>query len=104
MRVLNLRDLKVNGQIVLPSNSVRIDRATEYGNPYKIGSPHPHGCKHGKIGPMMREDVIDHYRWWLIDRLAHEPKYLEPLRGYDLVCWCWPEHCHGDIIIAFLTG
>ena len=29
---------------------------------------------------------------------------VEPLRGKDLVCFCKPERCHGDAIMAKLYG
>ena len=26
--------------------------------------------------------------------------YIHELRGRDLVCWCAPEACHGDVLLA----
>jgi hypothetical protein len=45
-----------------------------------------------------RADVIAMYRRWLQlqpDLLAALPE----LRGKDLVCWCAPEACHGDVLL-----
>jgi Domain of unknown function (DUF4326) len=42
--------------------------------------------------------VIAKYRQWLCDQpdlLAQLPE----LRGRDLVCWCAPEACHGDVLL-----
>jgi len=45
-----------------------------------------------------RADVVAMYRRWLLlqpNLLAALPE----LRGKDLVCWCAPETCHGDVLI-----
>jgi hypothetical protein len=45
-----------------------------------------------------RNLMIAMYRRWLLQQpnlLAALPE----LRGKDLVCWCAPERCHGDILI-----
>ena len=45
-----------------------------------------------------RAEVIAMYRRWLMyrpDLMAALPE----LRGKDLVCWCAPEACHGDVLI-----
>jgi hypothetical protein len=44
-------------------------------------------------------EVISKYRTWICDQpdlLAALPE----LTGRDLVCWCAPEPCHGDILLA----
>lgn len=67
---------------------VRIDRRTEWGNPFEIPDDGD------------RDTVIaayaEHY-------LPHKPSLLEKLpslRGKVLGCWCAPERCHGDILRA----
>ena len=67
---------------------VRIDRRTEWGNPFEIP------------GDGDRDTVIaayaEHY-------LPHKPSLLEKLpslRGKVLGCWCAPERCHGEILRA----
>jgi len=66
------------------------DEACEWGNPFKIEK----GAS--------RELVIQRYALWLDEQL------LDPIFGAkfdatfmggpDVVCWCAPELCHGDII------
>ena len=71
--------------------AVRIDRRTKWGNPYPIGDG------------MTRSDVIAAYRQHLV---AH-PELLASvaeLRGRVLLCWCYPERCHGDVLIDALSG
>ena len=50
-----------------------------------------------------RNLVIAMYRRWLLQQpnlLAALPE----LRGKDLVCWCAPERCHGDILIELANS
>jgi hypothetical protein len=45
----------------------------------------------------------DQYRRWL----CGQPKLLAALpelRGRDLVCWCAPLPCHGDVLLELANG
>ena len=46
-----------------------------------------------------RADVIAKYRAWIVAQPALM-NALDKLRGRDLVCWCAPLACHGDVLIA----
>ena len=75
---------------VAPAGSVAIGRGTVWGNPFIIGADGD------------RDTVVSkfyHYAKWRIER---DPKWLEPLRGKDLACYCSPNVCHGHAIIAIL--
>ena len=75
----------------LPSDVVYIGRPSKYGNPYKIG----------RDGT--REEVVDKYRRYLNWMLRLNPKFLEPLIGKRLGCWCNLDLlCHGDVIIEVM--
>lgn len=83
--VVNLREVDLRDEDV-----VRIDRRSDWGNPYRIG---PDGD---------RAQVIEAYRRWIgarADLLAR----LEELAGKRLACWCAPRACHGDVL-AELVG
>ena len=56
------------------------------GNPFVIG-------KDGS-----RDDVIAKYETWLLGsgKLVDQ---LAALAGKDLVCWCAPARCHGDVLV-----
>ena len=45
-----------------------------------------------------RADVIAMYRRWLLQQPALLAA-LPELRGKDLMCWCAPEACHGDVLL-----
>lgn len=86
-----------------------VDRTTQYGNPYRIGSDHPTYC--GALEKMNRDDVLVHYADWLGAALVKDPLYLEPLRGKVLACWCRPVGgfkgkllCHAQVIVGKLEG
>jgi transposase len=67
--------------------AVRIDRRTDWGNPFEIPGD---GDRHQVIRAYMR-----HY-------LPNKPSLLgrlPELRGKILGCWCHPEPCHGHILL-----
>lgn len=77
-RVLNKRAGTHDG-------AVYVGRGTKWGNPFVIGT-------HGN-----RTEVIAKYGRWLADQ--HQLlRALDELRGCDLVCWCAPLACHGDLL------
>jgi len=55
----------------------------------------------GKDGT--REEVIDKYREWISMQPALL-KGLEELRNKTLGCWCFPEKCHGEVLIDLLNS
>lgn len=67
---------------------VKIDRGTQYGNPFILGVD-------GN-----REEVIRKYVSYAVWRLRIDPYWLNPLMvnvNY-LACWCEPELCHGHVL------
>ncbi len=66
-----------------------IGRPTKWGNPFKIG----------RDGT--RSEVIAKYRTWVTAQPALM-RDLESLRGQRLGCYCKPEACHGDVLVALL--
>ena len=79
-KVLNKR---IHG---IPRGAVYIGRPSIWGNPFVIG-------KDGS-----RDDVIAKYERWLLGngKLVDQ---LAALAGKDLVCWCAPARCHGDVLV-----
>lgn len=65
---------------------VRIDRTTEWGNPYRIGVDGT------------REEVVAKYRADLMENPTRILLARLHLRGKVLGCWCAPEACHGDVL------
>jgi hypothetical protein len=84
----------------MPDNTVKIDRTTQWGNPWKVGEPGPLGRTAidaaGSVGlftDMLRDDQLR--------QAAGYPADLSPLRGKNLACWCRVgTPCHGDVLIT----
>lgn len=75
-----------------PDGAVYIGRPSIWGNPFSVG----------KDGT--REEVIELYR----ERLACLPglkkRIRAELKGKDLVCWCTPLPCHGEVLIEIANN
>lgn len=83
MTVLN----KHHGNI--PADAVYIGRGSKWGNPFKIG-------EHGT-----RAQVINYYHNYIYAKVEASEftlKDLAELHGKDLVCFCAPAPCHGDVL------
>lgn len=79
-RVLNKYKDKIGPE------DVYIGRPSEWGNPFKMGPN------------QSREDVIQKYQ----EYIESTPGMLEKIRklkGKNLVCFCSPKPCHGDILL-----
>jgi len=70
-----------------PKGSVYIGRPTVWGNPFEIG----------KDGT--REEVIQKYKTWLFQNPELILRAKQELYGKDLVCFCAPKPCHGNVLI-----
>ena len=68
-------------------NCVYIGRPSKWGNPFAIG----------KDGT--REEVIEKYRQYLLERPELLEQAKKELAGKNLVCFCAPKACHGNILI-----
>ena len=68
-------------------NAVYVGRPTKWGNPFKVSE---YGL----------DECLKLYSVWLVKQLYKNPKFLDPLRGKDLVCFCnLDEPCHADILL-----
>jgi hypothetical protein len=76
-----------------PADAIYVGRPSGWGNPFVIG----------RDGT--REEVIEKYRRHVegMDK-TQRAKWLKPLRGKHLVCWCAPLPCHADILFEFANG
>jgi len=63
---------------------VEIDRTTDWGNPFEMG----------KDGD--RDTVCDNYEQHYFPNKPSLYNKVDKLKGKVLVCWCYPERCHGD--------
>lgn len=72
----------------IPSGAVYIGRPSKWGNPFTMGDDGT------------RDVVVAKYEEWI----RTQPQLLEAakreLAGKDLVCFCAPKKCHGDVLLA----
>ncbi len=66
-----------------PADAVYIGRGSPWGNPFPISQY------------QTREQVIERFRLETLPKLD-----VRPLIGKDLVCFCKPKACHGDLLLA----
>lgn len=88
-KVYNKRDPNV------PPDAVYVGRPSVFGNPFVIG-------KDGN-----RKAVLERYRDYLSSRLQNDAEFAKAvlaLRGRDLVCYCKPKACHGDMLLVVANG
>lgn len=83
MKVLNKRDASA-------SAGVYIGRGSPWGNPFVIGIDGD------------RAEVIAKFRVWAEQAIGKE--WLAPLIGKDLICYCAPQACHGDVLLEMIEG
>ena len=77
----------------IPVGAVYIGRGSKWGNPFS----HMEGTK-AAFKVATREQAINSYAEWL----QSQPEFLLSLfelKGRDLVCFCKPQACHGDILL-----
>lgn len=77
-----------------PDDAVYVGRPGPFGNPFiypKMGS---------------RATVVKLYEVWVMapEREALRAKIKRELKGKDLLCWCAPEQCHGDVILRIANA
>jgi len=83
-RILNMR--AYGNQC--PEWAFRMDRATKYGNQFRIGD-----------NGMTREDVCLYHNEWLTctnEGIALLNQFLTEYDGRPMACWCTPKRCHCD--------
>ena len=84
----------------MPPNTVKVDRSTRWGNPYKL---------HGDGYPMTAEMAVgcfasllnaDDGGWVTRDTLTTVLDVRRELRGKNLACWCkLDQPCHADVLL-----
>jgi len=73
------------------NHSIYIGRPSKWGNPFEIG----------RDGT--REEVVEKFKTYLLNNNELMAS-LEELRGKNLLCWCAPKACHGDILIELANS
>ena len=69
---------------------VSIDRSSAFGNPYVLGEDGD------------RDTVCDSFEIYFGRKYSLHDRVMG-LKGKVLACWCYPQRCHGDHLIALLN-
>ena len=71
--------------------AVYIGRGSKWGNPFKIGADGDRA-----------EVVAKHARW--LRNQNHLLRALDELAGKDLMCFCAPAACHGELLVRLANA
>ena len=91
----------------MPPNTLKIDRTTRWGNPFKVGGAATDPATGRRIRVTSREMAVSLFARWLRTlagrALAGEAR--RALKGRNLACWCPPGGpCHGDVLLRVVNG
>lgn len=86
----------------LPPNTVSVARPTEWGNLVAVGAEliveAIDGNRYSLI--VSRGIAVAINRQLVVAQLAKNPRFLDPLRGKNLACWCpLDQPCHADVLL-----
>ncbi len=87
----------------MPDNTVKVDRSTVWGNPWRLNEEVPYGF----VPPDARSAVML-FRRMMLDpvmcKAVNYPLDFGPLKGRNLACWCrLDQPCHADVPLAHLA-
>jgi len=87
----------------MPENTVKVDRTTKWGNPYRVGESYAHPTKKSRVLIESKDQSVAVFKEFLktdAGKKMAERARIE-LRGKNLACWCRVgELCHGDLLLA----
>lgn len=95
----------------MPPNTVKVDRAGQWGNPFRIGHPVDNEYSSRIWGmrfptnPIAKDaaDAVELFRATIAAENAREIRRL--LRGKNLACWCAPgQPCHADALLEIANA
>lgn len=79
----------------MPANTVKVDRSTQWGNPFAVTK---------EFGAA---EAVSDFRAYVVGRLSNGTGYpLDALRGKNLACWCRLDGspCHADVLLELANA
>ncbi len=95
-------------RVVNKRNHVPTREDIYIGRPSPLGNPFSHlDNTLAQFKVRNRDEAVEKYRDWILEKIeAEDPRVLHALgmiqANSNLVCWCKPCACHGDIIKEIL--
>lgn len=77
----------------VPADAVYIGRGSPWGNPWS------HLPYADAIPVNTRAEAVAQYETHIMNLPGFHQKIKDELRGKDLVCFCAPKTCHGEILL-----
>lgn len=79
----------------IPANAIYIGRPSIWGNQFTHLNE-----SQAKFKVATREEAVQAYAKWLgkSEQKEFRASVRQHLKGKDLVCWCAPLRCHGDVL------
>ena len=51
-----------------------------------------------------RDKICDRHKEWLLGQPELIERIKQELKGKNLICFCAPRRCHGDLLLAIANG
>lgn len=86
----------------IPSNTIKVDRTTPYGNVVAVGAEARVEGVDGRMYAVIVTPAIAVaiHRDIVTTKLEQDPDHLSALRGKNLGCWCpLDQPCHADALL-----
>ena len=84
-----------------PKDAIYIGRGSKWGNPYS----HKKGTKADEVVSTREEAIATtKYRQYLEEHPELKEAAKKELKGKDLVCFCKPAACRGDILLEVASS
>jgi len=91
---------------MMPPNTLKVDRTSRWGNPWRIVAPNKHRKVWAVDGPRVYQECADEWEALSLAlrkfrfRAETTPGFLHGLRGKNLACWCaLDKPCHADVLL-----
>jgi len=76
---------------IISKNDVYIGKPTMWSNPFVIGE-------------FNREEAVSKYRIWIMSQPELIARVKKDLKNKNLVCFCAPKACHGDVLLEIANN
>lgn len=90
----------------MPPNTVKVDRTTRWGNPFRVGDSASADPSGGVVAVCFTAaEAVDTFRSIVSRSEAFLEKARQDLRGKNLACWCKPgDPCHADVLLELANA
>jgi hypothetical protein len=93
----------------MPPNTVKVDRSTRHGNPFRVGfvacgCRSAGECDHNNFSCETAAEAVEAFR-----AMPRSPRRLAEIRaelaGQNLACWCpLDQPCHADVLLELANS